>query len=40
MLLVRIDVSHGLSTDIKKLIYSKVREVVLKTLASKKLKYD
>ena len=40
MPLIRIDVPEGVSTDIKKQIHSKVREVVLKTLAPKEVKYD
>ena len=40
MPLIRIDVPEGVSTDIKKKIHSKVREVVLKTLAPKEVKYD
>ena len=40
MPLIRIDVPEGGSTDIKKQIHSKVREVVLKTLAPKEVKYD
>ena len=39
MPLIRIDVPEGVSTDIKKQIHSKVREVVLKTLAPKEVKY-
>ena len=35
MPLIRIDVPEGVSTDIKKQIHGKVREVVLKTLAPK-----
>ena len=31
---------EGVSVDIKKQIHSKVREVVLKTLAPKEVKYD
>ena len=40
MPLIRIDVQEGESRDIKKQIHSKVREVVLKTLAPKEVKYD
>ena len=40
MPLIRIDVPEGVSKVIKKQIRSKVREVVLKTLAPKELKYD
>ena len=40
MPLIRIDIPEGVSTDIKKQIHSKVREVVLKTLAPKEVKYD
>ena len=40
MPLIRIDVQEGVSRDIKKQIHSKVREVVLKTLAPKEVKYD
>ena len=40
MPLIRIDVPEGISKDIKKQIHSKVREVVLKTLAPKEVKYD
>ncbi len=39
MPLIRIDVPERVYTDIKK-IHSKVREVVLKTLAHKEVKYD
>ena len=37
MPLIRIDVPQGVSTNIKKQIHSKVREVVLRTLALKRL---
>ena len=40
MPLIRIDVPEGVSKDIKKQIHIKVREVVLKTLAPKEVKYD
>jgi hypothetical protein len=40
MPLIRIDEPEGVSKDIKKQIHSKVREVVLKTLAPKEVKYD
>ena len=40
MPLIRIDVPEDISKDIKKQIHSKVREVVLKTLAPKEVKYD
>ena len=40
MPLIRIDIPEGVSKDIKKKIHSKVREVVLKTLAPKEVKYD
>ena len=40
MPLIRIDVPEGVSKDIKKQIHNKVREVVLKTLAPKEVKYD
>ena len=40
MPLIRIDVPEGVSTDIKQQIHSKVRDVVLKTLAPKEVKYD
>jgi phenylpyruvate tautomerase PptA (4-oxalocrotonate tautomerase family) len=40
MPLIRIDVPQGVSTNIKKQIHSKVREVVLRTLAPKEVKYD
>ena len=40
MPLIRIDVPEGVSKEIKKQIHSKVREVVLKTLAPKEVKYD
>ena len=40
MPLIRIDVPEGVSKDIKKQIHFKVREVVLKTLAPKEVKYD
>ena len=40
MQLIRIDIPEGVSTDIKKQIHFKVREVVLKTLAPKEIKYD
>ena len=40
MPLIRIDIPEGVSTDIKKQIHFKVREVVLKTLAPKEIKYD
>ena len=40
MPLIRIDIPEGVSKDIKKKIHSNVREVVLKTLAPKEIKYD
>ena len=40
MPLIRLDVPEGVSTDIKKQIHSKVREIVLKTLAPVEVKYD
>ena len=40
MTLIRIDVQEGVSKDIKKQIHIKVREVVLKILAPKEVKYD
>ena len=36
MPLIRIDVPEGVSKDIKKQIHSKVREVVLKNISSKR----
>ena len=40
MPLIRIDVPEGISSNIKKKIHTRVREVVLKTLAPKEVKYD
>ena len=40
MPLIRIDVSEGISSNIKKQIHTRLREVVLKKLASKEVKYD
>ena len=40
MPLIRIDVPEGISLNIKKEIHTRVREVVLKTLAPKEVKYD
>ena len=40
MPLVRIDMPEGVSKDNKNKTHSKVKEVVLKTLASKKVKYE
>ena len=40
MPLIRIDIPESVSIDIKKQKHSKVREVVLKTLAPKEVKYD
>ena len=40
MPLNRIDVPEGISTVIKKQMHSQVREVVLKNLASKEVKYN
>ena len=38
--LIRIDVPEGTDTEKKKIIHKKVREVVLRTLAPKQVKYD
>ena len=40
MPLIRIDVPEGTDTEKKKIIHKKVREVVLRTLAPKQVKYD
>ena len=40
MPLVRIDVPEGTETEKKRIIHKRVREVVLKTLAPKQVKYD
>ena len=40
MPLIRIDIPEGISSNIKKEIHTRVREVVLKTLAPKEVKYD
>ena len=37
---MRIDVPEEISSNIKKEIHTRVREVVLKTLAPKEVKYD
>ena len=40
MPLIRIDLPEGVSNDDKEKIQKKVREVVLKTLAPKQVRYD
>ena len=40
MPLIRIDVPEGTDTEKKKIIHKRVREVVLRTLAPKQVKYD
>ena len=40
MPLIRIDVPEGTDTEKKRIIHKKVREVVLRTLAPKQVKYD
>ena len=40
MPLIRIDVPEGTETEKKQIIHKKVREVVLRTLAPKQVKYD
>ena len=40
MPLIRIDLPNGISSENKEKIQKKVREVVLKTLAPKQVKYD
>ena len=40
MPLIRISVPEGTATDKKQIIHKRVREVVLKTLAPKKVRYD
>ena len=40
MPLIRIDLPNGVSNDDKEKIQKKVREVVLKTLAPKQVRYD
>ena len=40
MPLIRIDVPEGTAREKKEIIHKRVREVVLKTLAPKQVKYD
>ena len=40
MPLIRIDIPAGISFNIKKEIHTKARQVVIKTLAPKEVKYD
>ena len=40
MPLIRIDVPEGTETEKKQIIHKRVREVVLRTLAPKQVKYD
>ena len=40
MPLIRIDLPEGVSREKKSIIHKKVREVVLKTLAPKQVRYD
>ena len=40
MPLIRIDLPEGVATDKKAVIHQRVRDVVLKTLAPKEVKYD
>ena len=40
MPLIRIDVPEGTETETKQIIHKRVREVVLRTLAPKQVKYD
>jgi Uncharacterized protein, 4-oxalocrotonate tautomerase homolog len=40
MPLIRIDIPEGASSELKKEIHTRVREVVLNTLAPKEVKYD
>ena len=40
MPLIRLDLPEGIASETKKLIHSRIRKVVLKTLAPKEVKYD